>query len=304
MFWPLQSQTYLARVSAAWSAFWFTPVTPDIYAILRVGIGAIGVIDLILASDLQSFWLPGGILPPRSVSASTSVLEIQRSAAGPAAGYGLYFVSLASFALLTVGLGTRLANLTAFACTWVRFSWNSLPLSAAHNLLHDLLFCLLWSRSGDAHSVDSVFRRRKGIAAPTQPIWPLRLMRFQICLMYLSAGLWKLSGPSWLDGSALHWVLNGNILTKLNGLPPSFEGPAILLTYFTVAWELTFPVLILFPATRWLVIAAGVCTHVGMALTMKLGVFSPLVLVGYIAYADPGSLHKLRWPAFRRMTAS
>jgi hypothetical protein len=85
----------------------------------------------------------------------------------------------------------------------------------------------------------------------------------------------------------LHYVLNGATYRRTPWLLPAelFAG-TVLLTYFTLFWELTFPVLI-WSRLRPVVLWCGVALHVGMWVTMEVGVFSPTILAAYVAFLDP-----------------
>jgi uncharacterized membrane protein YphA (DoxX/SURF4 family) len=182
--------------------------------------------------------------------------------------------------------------------------WNRLPLNGGHYVSAGLLFCLMWAGSGEVLSVDAWLRRRSGdgSAAPrAQPIWPLRLMRFQIAVIYLNSGLGKMYSPAWRDGSALHYVLQLNTFARFpQGLPPEWDWVATAGTYVTLIWEIAFPFLILHRLSRRLALLLGVLLHLGMALTMEVGLFSWVMLAGYIAFLDPRLLARF----FTKSTAT
>jgi hypothetical protein len=121
-----------------------------------------------------------------------------------------------------------------------------------------------------------------------QPIWPLRLLQYQVAIMYLSAALWKMGNPDWRGGLALHYVLNTVIYQRMPGaVPAGWFGATVALTYLTLAWELAFPFLIWFRRTRALMLLSGVFLHLGMLVSMEVGAFTPTVLVAYVAFLDP-----------------
>ena len=131
--------------------------------------------------------------------------------------------------------------------------------------------------------------RRSGVSASdsTYAIAPLRLFRFQIALIYLNAGLWKLLNPYWSDGSAVHYVLESNVYRRFPyELPVSFDALVPLLTYGTLFWELAFAPLVLFKRTRPVALAAGVPLHLGMLRRLRSGRFmsscSPAILRSWI----------------------
>jgi hypothetical protein len=151
-------------------------------------------------------------------------------------------------------------------------------------------------------SVDA-WRAQRNRALPVPPLdWlpiaPLRLLRFQVSLIYLSAGLWKLYSPLWRDGSAVHYVLNTNIYHRFpDALPPSLDGLTTVLTYATLFWEVAFAFFVLYRPTRKPVLIAGVLFHLGMLASMEVGPFHIVMLSGYVAFLDPFRAARLRAPA-------
>ena len=60
---------------------------------------------------------------------------------------------------------------------------------------------------GRVLSVDAWRRRRRSVAwvrdADAAPLWPLWLLRVQVCLVYLASGISKLVDPDWFGGLVL-----------------------------------------------------------------------------------------------------
>jgi hypothetical protein len=199
---------------------------------------------------------------------------------------------------MTIGLMSRWAVSVAFLGCVVQTMWNVLPLSGVHDVLLSMLFCLLWVDTGTTWSVDAWLARRRGApattgASPGAPIWPLRLIRIQIALLYLSTGLWKLLGPSWRDGSALHYVLDLNTYQRLSfTLPASLDWLATLATYFTLAWEIGFAFLLFSRWGRRFAIGTGVLMHLGMFATLEVGLFSWMMISSYVAFLDPSAVER------------
>ena len=277
---------YLASAEQRWKDYWFQPVAPHVYALVRIALGTVACIDFLGMSDLGAFWLPSGLAGPTNARLAQLVADTGSGAI--AAGYVLYALTAVAFVAFTLGVATRWATLAAFLASIARLYWTPLPLSGAHNLLHALLFCLLWVDSGAAWSFDAWRRQGLGRGRPVTEAWPLFLLRFQVCMLYFAAGVWKLMDPAWRDGSALHWILQGNVYSRMPAtLPTLLEPAASFLTHLTLAWELGFPFLILIRQSRVVGLLIGVVLHTGMAITMELGPFSAVVLAAYLAFLDP-----------------
>ncbi len=276
----------VADAEARWGRYWFDPVAPQVYGLLRIALGIVACIDLAGMGNIETFWLTSGLAGPTNATLA-QMLE-RTGSAGIAVGYVVYLFTATAFVAFTTGVCTRWATVAAFLASMARLYWTPLPLSSAHNLLHALLFCLLWVDSGAAWSFDAYRRARRNRRRPVTAFWPLFLVRFQLSVLYFAAGVWKLLDPAWRDGTALHWILQGNAYSRLPlTLPPALEPAASFLTYFTLAWELAFPLLVLFRRTRPAALLLGVALHTGMATALELGPFSAVVLAGYVAFLDP-----------------
>ncbi len=128
------------------------------------------------------------------------------------------------------------------------------------------------------------------------PIWPLRLIRCQVSLIYLSSALWKLLYPIWRDGSAVYWALNLNAFHRFPWqLPVAAEPLVVLLTWGTLLFELFFPLLVWFRVTRTPTLLAGLGLHLGLWLTLEIGPFSLVMMASYIAFLDPSRVARIRW---------
>ena len=296
----------LNRYVAAWERFWFAEVPPDIYAVLRVLFGALGLIGLFGLLPVSTFWTPSGLVPLPDTGFGALLYSL---GLGSAAGWALYGALVVTFLCLTLGLMCRWAVPAAFVGCVLQFSWNRLPLSGVHDVLLSILFCLLWVDTGTTWSVDAWLARRRGESATTiaslgTSVWPLRLIRIQVALLYLSTGLWKLLGSAWRDGSALHYVLDKNTYQRLSfTLPASLDWLATVATYFTLTWEIGFAFLLLSRWGRRFAIGTGVLMHLGMFAAVEVGLFSWMMIASYVAFLEPSTVTRFMSNWERRASA-
>ena len=238
-----------------WERFWFAVVPTHIYALLRIALGAVACITLVGLRDLSTFWFLDGLVP-LNVGAIGPKHFLIAHGLGHAAGVALYAITLLLFVAMTVGFRTRVTVPAALFTSLLHVAWNYLPLSGADAALRVFLFCLVWADCGSVWSVDAWLERRRNggalaSAVQTSSIAPLRLIRFQVALIYLTAGLWKLFNPLWREGAAVHYVVLNNVYRRLpEGMPLAFDHVVSLLTYGTLAWEMAFAFLLLFAPTR------------------------------------------------------
>jgi hypothetical protein len=115
-------------------------------------------------------------------------------------------------------------------------------------------------------------------------------IKVQICLAYFLAALFKLNDVDWLDGSALWNTIqipeySNSLLTCL---PISL---CTGLTYLTIIYQLTFPVMVFMSSTKKYVFTFGIIQHLIIALAMGLFSFGIIMMMCYILFLkyDDGS---------------
>ena len=287
------------EAAARWgrvSALWLAPIPPHIYALLRIALGGVGFVTLLGLTDVGLFWDPAGLVPvadPLGLKAIVTARNLN-----VVAGRVLFSATLVSFLLMTVGYKARAATAAALFFSLLQAFWNYLPLSGADAAMRCMLFCLAWADVGAVWSVDAWWSRRAGAPAAarsmTALIGPLMLIRFQIALIYLNSGLWKLLNPLWRDGSALHYILASNAYHRFPApLPLWADSLLTVATYTTLAWEIAFPLMVLWRRTRIAAVVIGVVIHIGIWISLEIGLFSFVMIAGYAAYLDPASVREL-----------
>lgn len=99
----------------------------------------------------------------------------------------------------------------------------------------------------------------------------------QISLVYGLAGLYKVQGQVWQDGTALYYAFRGGQF-MIPGVTEWLYRSAFVVTalsYVTVAFQVAFPFLLfLNPHTRRLAVVMGFTFHLGIALVLGLITFS------------------------------
>ena len=278
--------------------FWLQDVPPHVFALLRITFGVLGLIEVVGPQPFSMFWPLDGIVPLPGGGLGARALLLEHGL-GVIAGYAIVAGLIVCFTAMALGVVSNLAVTGAFLGSLLQIHWNPFPLSSAHQVLVVMLFCLVWADTGAVWSVDE-WRRRQAGARPSppaeQPVWPLRLMQCQVALIYASSGLWKLFGPVWRDGSGVFYALSNNVFHRAPVAIP-VEATTLLAaaTYATLLFELAFPVLLLTRPTRRFALAVGVMLHIGLWLTLELGLFSWLMVASYLAFLDPHSVPRFKW---------
>ncbi len=288
--------------------FWFRPVSAAGFGMMRI---AWAVTTFILfaaqAPAVQRFYGPDGILPHAMIpdvlrqSHRFSLLD----AASPQMAWILYLLLLATLACVALGIMTRVALLISVVLLYSFHEYGIITLDGGDTLLRLIGFLLVISPSDRTFTLANFFRRRRMIAAHgkdqpvsarTMPIWPYRLLLWQMICLYVSSSIGKLYGTTWLSGSAVAIALHHGHFQRwptvmVDAL--SYLSPAI--GYFTLFMQLGWILLIILPVLAWFglripgrdavkrgLMLCGVFIHVGIFLLMDVGTFSFAVLTAYL----------------------
>lgn len=100
----------------------------------------------------------------------------------------------------------------------------------------------------------------------------------QICLLYFTAGLAKVPGKYWSNGTGLYYVLASEEFGATGFGEWAWSSPTVLavLTWAPLMMQLAFPWVYFFgrPTPRRLLIVSAIMFHVGILVMMGLGTFA------------------------------
>jgi hypothetical protein len=277
----------------AWNRFFFGLVSARPLGLIRILYGLIALANLgFCAVDLDYWYTDAGLLRGDEawVMAGTSQpspLHFLQDARSVRVAFAL----TATFAaLLTIGWRTRLMSILYYLGMLSIHNRNLISSSGADVLLLVTGFNLMLSPCGAAYSVDSWFesRKRGTLASPVILPWTLRLFQIQISLVYLMAATLKVGGGTWLNGSALHYVLNNTEVTRFDFTFLS-QYPLLInvMSYSALVMEFSLAYFLWFRAARPFVIYLGLMLHLGILITINIPCFGELMWIGYLAFLTP-----------------
>ena len=207
--------------------------------------------------------------------------------------FAAMFAWIAAAVLLLVGFWTRFAAVMSYVLS-MSFAYANPHLDNAGDTIRViLLFYLMLCPCGAVWSVDALWKRGAG-PVHVSP-WPIRLMFVQMIFIYFMNGLYKLMGAEWVEGHSLHYVLGDVVMTRFS--PSMFVIPAAVarvMTWTVLAWEVSFPVLVLWKWSRRAALVFGVLFHLGIFATMELGGFAPYALCMYVPLLPWGGEPRVR----------
>ncbi|WP_239516800.1 MULTISPECIES: HTTM domain-containing protein [unclassified Streptomyces] len=99
----------------------------------------------------------------------------------------------------------------------------------------------------------------------------------EVCLIYATAGWYKIQGSRWQDGTALYYPLGLDYFTPWPGLSAFLAGSGtlvMLLSYGTVAVQVAFPFTLFNRRIKNVLLALMMLEHVGIAVLLGLPFFS------------------------------
>ena len=270
-----------------WERYWFHPISPHIYAVLRLVFGVLCLLDLLGTTPISRFWDLDGITPVPGGGNWGFRAWVAQSGYAPLAARAFFFGTFLAYSCMAAGIGGNAAVVASFLASIWQGAWNVLPLSAAHQVLTAVLFSLLWA---DCTQLFALGRARAPGEVPrAEPVGPLRLLQYQVSLIYFSSGVAKFTSELWRDGTALYYVLSNNVLPRfpIDVVPPALYGVATLATYGTLVFELGFPFLVAWRRTRPFTLLAGVALHLGAWVMLEVGPFSWVMIATYVAFIPP-----------------
>lgn len=109
------------------------------------------------------------------------------------------------------------------------------------------------------------------------------LIAAQVCVIYATAGLTKVQGQMWQNGSAMSYVLRLTWFQPWPGLSHWFAGHTVTLTlvgYVTVLVQAGFAFIVFSPRLKYPALVVLVLMHLSIAVVLGLPFFSAIMLIG------------------------
>ena len=277
-----------------WRTFWFRPQPAYALGLVRMAFGAMAIgWTVSLRPDLYALFGSHGVVPQQPEYAYLwGVFAIWTSDQALLLGWILLLVF--SIALM-VGWHSRLAALAIFVLILSFEHRNVWVFNAGDTAIRIEALFLAVTPCGAGLSLDQRRSTGKFWSAQERPQWPVRLMQVQLSLIYLAAAQAKLNGSAWPDGTAVSYALRLPDMLLLP-MPHWFTTSAFLMnvvTWGTLAVELSVGILVWNRRLRPWVLAVGVAMHIMVMITISVGFFSPAVLVLYLAFVPPEMVERL-----------
>ncbi|CAN5301534.1 hypothetical protein BH10PLA2_BH10PLA2_34050 [soil metagenome] len=255
-----------------------------------------------------------GLDPRLAVSQGNAYFSLWFHLTAPWAQSLAHVGILSIMLLFTLGYSTRVTAVLTWLAALSYIQRSQITLFGMDTMMNVLLFYLMISPCGAALSIDRwLARRRLGLEGTSmlldrpEPLVSanlgLRLIQVHFCFIYMAAGLSKLMGGSWWNGTAL-WVTLANYeftpmrftyyVETLRWLCRHrwlWEIVMMSGTLYTLALEISFAFLVWRPRYRSWMIVGSVLLHTGIAFTMGLIGFGLFMLTMVLAFVPARTVH-------------
>nr|WP_240801407.1 HTTM domain-containing protein [Streptomyces sp. A1136] len=115
----------------------------------------------------------------------------------------------------------------------------------------------------------------------------------EVCLIYATAGWYKIQGSRWQDGTALYYPLGLDYFTPWPGLSAVLAGSGtvvMLLTYGTVVVQVAFPFTLFNRRIKNVLLGLMMLEHLGIAVVLGLPFFSLAMIAADAVFLPTGFL--------------
>ena len=243
-----------------------------------------GLIDHALVLDIYWFTRLGFFYPGISLAALKFIFLV---------------ATLASWAVI-LGWRPKLFAALLFAIAVSTYRWNFLVTYVDDAIMHLMLFWLLLLPVGRTLTLSGWWRDRRGCwthwMKERVPGTAIGCFLCNLALIYLVAGLWKLTSPMWRDGSALFAVLKLPVSYQPDFWQAEHQPFLKIMTWASLVVEPLIPLALLLRRghpVKWLLLAGLVGLHGGIVATMKLPFANLACLGGSVVIFQEELMHWL-----------
>lgn len=307
----------MIRLVRAWIALWDRREPATALAAVRIAVAVVLLYDYLVVWRLDLIEVLWAQQPDGYATGGVGRWAARWFGTGGDSARVLWAAGVIGLVCLTTG------TLTRVACVVVVLVSAQLAHRAPNAdrgidcLIRIVLLVLALSRSNAVWSVDAWVRRKLGRPMPAEvPAWPRYLLLLQLIWVYFSGGHNK-TGAEWGPYGGFTALANALSDPHFARFDPAWVSTVYPLTRAatatTMLFELGAPLMLLFTyyaATRdrpgrlrhwcnrlhlrWIWIGLGVMFHLGIALTMRLGIFPSAMLAMYPVLLLPDELERLR----------
>jgi hypothetical protein len=277
-----------------WNSYWFPKSSGRALSLWRIVVVAAQLFLFLpdLQINLNLLEKNTGFIAPQLLIVAISAVIPGELLFTPAGLELVYRVTIASGVAALAGLFTR-ASIFVFALgNWIliahRFSYADIHHPSA--LFGIFLMLLVFAPCGRHFSIDALIRGRRETGVDRSDgtvdtaVWPIRLIHVLLAITYFTTGLVKIvyGGLQWMNGYTLQYIMLADGLRR--DLPLGIwlsqqYTLCLLLSIYTVFFELFFFVSVIAPRTASYFLVGGIFFHIGLYVFSGHEFFQHLTLL-------------------------
>jgi hypothetical protein len=223
-------------------------------ALFRIAVGAIigwTLLDMAQSGAMTLLWLPESAGGLGHIDGNQWLLDLVGTS--PAAVFTLVGLALVSAALVTAGLGTRVAALVCGQALLALFSLRPITGGGHDRLITNALWLLVLAPSDRSLSLSARLRTGRWVDPTPMPVWVRWLGIYQLVVTYSITG-WQKLGPEWWPWGNLEAVYRSLLQPPWVRAEHLWAGDLFVftqaMTAATLAWECLFGVLLVWYFAR------------------------------------------------------
>lgn len=293
----LASLLAFARRSASALEEWFLgPADPRSYASVRIAYAFAALCTLIDFWPLRITLLANtGLFGGADRGAPLTTLNVFRISSAESAVTGVFVAAAVAAVLLALGFLPRLMALVVYVWTLSYADTAQTALSGFDTILRVIGFVLVigpqvstwslgpsWAKGGNAHP------RR----------WGLRLVQWQLMLIYVCTVWLKAPDEFWRRGEAITYFMMSMFARHPSPWFSHHLAIGGVLTYGTLLIETSLPLLLWTRKTRMFGVLVGAGLHIGIGVSAKLALFTLAMVPLYLSFFETADFEWLSslWP--------
>ena len=297
--------TYGLRWRDGWDSFWFQTADPATLCLIRLLMGAMLVYThAVWTLELPAFFSAEGVFQLEFMDAyhggspfawshfywSSSVYWL----------WGSHAISMFVLIAFTVGFKTRWTSILSYLIVVSYAHRASGALYGLDQVNGFVTLYLALGPSGALYSVDHWLQRRAGQGRAPSVLQPsvlanvaIRLMQVHLCVMYFFAGVGKLLGAAWWDGTAL-WGAFASYDYQTVDMTFLAHWPHVvnLMTHVALFWEVSYAFGVWPRLTRPIYVLMAIPVHLGIGLCMGMQTFGLAMIFANLCFLSPSGA---RW---------
>ena len=278
---------YAERVERAVVDFFAAKTTGESAALLRIGFGVLAIWTSVgVWLNLDRYFANDGLVPWASVK-DNAWMWVSAFSFAPEAHWMLVAHATAftvAAILFALGIFPRTMALVLGYVNLSLQARNPFILNSGDRLFMIVAPLMAFLPLDRVWSVPALIRRMRGRPMPPLgTVFGLRLIQIELAYVYVASFVAKAAGPRWRTGIALRDILSSPVFAEWPHYWARFPLIAAL-TYMTLLFEGTFPVLVWWKRFRPWMLLWGVLFHVGIDVLMIIPMFSWVMIVCYPAF--------------------